>query len=272
MKQKRNIHKLAASNIAWDFEDNDLVLELLGSYNFRAIEVAPTKLFADEPYSLNNILNAEKFANMLANFYSLSCCSIQSIWYGLEQSIFAGPEEREYLLFYTSKAMDFAKAIGAHNIVFGCPRNRNMSFDSDLEIAYDFFEKLAILAEQKEVFFALEANPASYGTNFLNNNTEVADFIHQIGAAHLTMNYDLGAAVENSENISLFQTHKNYISHIHISEPMLAPVVHRKQQTLLSKQIKATNYEKFISLEMRRSSIQEFERSVQIIGEIFDVA
>ena len=70
--------------------------------------------------------SAQRWAEKLKREYDLSVVSLQSIWYGRNESLFGSYEERQALLEYTKRAIDFACAVGAKNIVFGCPKNRNI--------------------------------------------------------------------------------------------------------------------------------------------------
>ncbi len=41
---------LSISNIAWADENNKIVYELMGKLNYRGLEIAPTRIFANAPY------------------------------------------------------------------------------------------------------------------------------------------------------------------------------------------------------------------------------
>ena len=43
--------KLSISNLAWDYKDNEKVYEYLAKKHFSGIEIAPTKVFPESPYS-----------------------------------------------------------------------------------------------------------------------------------------------------------------------------------------------------------------------------
>ncbi len=83
------------------------------------------------------------------NEYGFCVPSMQSIWYGRQEKIFHSPEDREALTEYTKKAIDFAAAIGCGNLVFGCPRNRNIEGEYDPDVATDFFQNYRRLCSQQ---------------------------------------------------------------------------------------------------------------------------
>ena len=42
--------KLSISNIAWDSENDKKVYELMKKYSYEGLEIAPTKVFLENPY------------------------------------------------------------------------------------------------------------------------------------------------------------------------------------------------------------------------------
>ena len=130
--------KLAVSNIAWAAEEDDLVYELMKKYGFLGLEIAPTRIFSENPYDRNAA--AKRWSIELRNAYGFTIPSIQSIWYGRQEKIFGSVEERQSLIDYTKRAIDFAVAIDCRNLVFGCPRNRNIPQGAEPDIGVKFFD------------------------------------------------------------------------------------------------------------------------------------
>ncbi|MBQ5846275.1 MAG: hypothetical protein IIW64_06510, partial [Selenomonadaceae bacterium] len=116
--------QLAISNIAWSCEYDGQMYKMMEKYGFRGLEIAPTRIFEQKPYDC--LSEGKKWAETLRGEYGLSVVSLQSIWYGRNERLFGSHEERQALLEYTKRAIDFACAVGAKNIVFGCPKNRNI--------------------------------------------------------------------------------------------------------------------------------------------------
>lgn len=83
------------------------------------LEIAPTRIFPDNPYSKDNA--ARDWSKNLYGDYGFAIPSMQSIWYGRQETIFGTQKERDSLIAYTDQAIDFAQSIGCHNLVFGCP-------------------------------------------------------------------------------------------------------------------------------------------------------
>ena len=132
--------KLAISNIAWKAEQDKEMYVFLQEQGIEGLEIAPTRIFADNPYE--RIEEARIWANNLKETYGLVIPSMQSIWFGRNERIFAEQNERDILIQYTKKAIDFAEAVGCRNLVFGCPRNRSFDGKCQEQIAIEFFKEL----------------------------------------------------------------------------------------------------------------------------------
>ena len=111
--------KLSISNIGWDAEQDEAVYRLMGAYGFSGLEIAPTRIFPEAPYSQREA--AKRWSENLKAQYGFGVSSMQSIWYGRQEKLFGNEEERQVLLAYTKEAIDFAAAVGCGNLVFGCP-------------------------------------------------------------------------------------------------------------------------------------------------------
>ena len=154
--------KLSISNIAWSAEQDVQVYELLQKYGYSGLEIAPTRIFPKTPYNKKTV--AKAWSRRLKRDYGLSVSSMQSIWYGRQEKIFGTERERQNLVDYTKQAIDFAAAIDCKNLVFGCPKNRNLADSVDEQIALLFFKELGEYAANKDIAIGMEANPPIYNT------------------------------------------------------------------------------------------------------------
>ncbi|MDR1181343.1 MAG: sugar phosphate isomerase/epimerase, partial [Bacteroidales bacterium] len=217
------------SNIAWNKEDDDEMYVFLCENDFTGLEIAPTRIFPENPYE--KLIEAKKFAQNLNKRYGLSISSIQSILYGKSENIFNSVNEREKLINYTKKAIDFAEAVRCKNLVFGCSKNRNIPpnypADKIFETAFVFFNEIGHYARKKGTVIALEPNPIIYGTNFINSTKEAFDFCRQSGIDSLKVNVDLGTIIYAHEKENILYENIELINHIHISEPYLLPIEKR---------------------------------------------
>lgn len=238
---------LSISNIGWSAEHDSQVYELMQKYGFSGLEIAPTRIFSENPYDRLN--EAEKWAENIKEQYGFSVPSMQSIWYGRQEKIFGTKEEFDTLIDYTKKAIDFASAIGCKNLVFGCPRNRNLIVGSDVETGIKFFRKIGDYAASKRTVIGMEANPTIYNTNYVNDTVSAIELIKRVGSEGFKLNLDIGTMIYNKENIKVLIKNGNLINHVHISEPMLKPIAKRKIHRELKELLLNENYQKFISVE-----------------------
>ena len=210
---------------------------------------------------------------MLKNKYGLEVSSMQSIWYGVKESIFGTDEDRKYLLDYTKKAILFAESMGIKNLVFGCPRNRNMPEGDKkqyMETAKAFFKELGDFALRHNTVLALEPNPVIYNTNFLNYTKDACEFCRKVDSEGFKVNIDFGTILYNKENPHLIKTYKNTVNHIHLSVPNLEYVEKIKEHSTLKKVLNKIDYDGYLSIEMKnQNDISKVQKSVLYLKENF---
>lgn len=269
-REKMSI-KLACSNLSWRTEDNDEVLALLKEKKFDGIELAPSKLFGNFKLTKDHIAHIKR----IKNIYNLPTISIQSMWFGLSHNIFRSNEDRNILLKRTKRLVLFADKIGCRNIVFGCPKNRNIPENildqTNIyaeEIALEFFFKIGTYCKKHSTTLCLEANPTIYGTNFLNTTQECIDFANKLSISSIKTNLDLGTISYNNENLSKIETILKNISHVHISEPHLKCIEKNDNHKELFKILKKNNYDGFVSIEMNNQSYQDLIEVINYVQTI----
>ncbi len=253
--------KLSISNIAWDTEYNETVYALMKQYAYTGLEIAPTKIFPDIPYE--KLKDAKKWAKNLKRQYGIVISSMQSIWYGQKENMFKTERERDILLSYTKDAINFAQQIGCRNLVFGCPRNRNMPNGADAETAIVFFRELGNYALEHNTVLAMEANPPIYNTNYVNDTKSALELIKQVNSKGFKLNLDVGTMIHNSENLDLLEKNIARINHVHISEPGLGNIVRRDLHRELFMLLKRKKYKGFVSIEMNlQEDLKKIEKAM----------
>lgn len=259
--------KLSISNIAWAKEQDDKIYTLMKENGFAGLEIAPTKIFVQNPY--DDLENAKTWAQDLKNNFGFSVPSMQSIWYGRTERIFGTNEERQILIDYTKKAIDFAETIKCKNLVFGCPKNRNIEKESDYATAIEFFKELGDYAYSKNTCIGMEANPTIYNTNFINNTNSAIKLIKDVNSKGFLLNLDLGTMIYNNESVKELEGNVNLINHVHISEPYLALIEPRQIHQDLMSMLKSENYDKFISIEMKQQDdLQDIKNTMEYLINI----
>jgi sugar phosphate isomerase/epimerase len=260
------------SNIAWNAENDSRMYAFLQERGFTGLEAAPTRLFSPAPYG--RLREAAEFAKNLRTTYGLAVSSLQSLWFGRNENIFGTAAERGFLIGYTKQAVRFAEALRCPNLVFGCPRNRNIPEGVPRADAFrraeEFFTEIAAFAFEHGTTIALEPNPAVYNTNFINTTAEALRFCGKVNHDGLKVNVDLGAMLYNNETLDEFEGAIRLVNHIHLSEPMLVPLkkraIHRELPALLQR----TGYGGYVSIEMKDpGDMGTVQGAAQYIREVF---
>lgn len=268
--------KFAISNIAWKNNEDEAVLKYLSEQNISNLEVAPGRL-SENIFELNE----KELTSILTKYKKLgfSLVSMQSLLFGAKDAhLFENKTYRDNLKKTLFKTIDMASTLKIGNLVFGSPKNRNLINLTLLEaenIAIPFFNELGDYAQEKGTIFSLEPNAKEYGTDFLTNTISTTNFIKKINNKGIGLNLDLSTAQLNKEEPK-FILNKcfDYINHIHISDPFLAPIsknmdFHQK----FSKSIKEYSYQKHLSIEMKPTSeelnIQNVKDSISFINLVY---
>lgn len=261
--------RLAISNIGWESEHDLEVYCWMKQYGFTGLEIAPTRIFPETPYE--KLKEASAWAENLKRTYGFTIPSIQSIWFGHQEKLFGSEEERQSLVDYTKKAIDFASAISCHNLVFGCPRNRDMPESADEDIAVAFFKEIGDYAASKGTVIGMEANPPIYNTNYINDTASAFRLIEKVKSDGFKLNLDLGTMIENRESVELLTGKVGIINHVHISEPGLKPIQERMLHKDLKQLLLDENYNGYVSIEMGKSNnLTEIEKAIRYVGGLYE--
>lgn len=259
--------KLSVSNIAWSATEDEQMYAYLQQLDFDGLEIAPTRVLPKAPY--DHLTEAATWAMRIKDTFGLEICSMQSICFGRDESLFGTVQERESLLAYVKKAIDFAHAIGCRNLVFGSPRNRIIG-NNPVEIAYEFFDKIGYYAASRHAALAFEPNPVIYGTDFITTTAQAVDFVSRVGSSGVSVNFDLGTFLHNGESLSFVAEHLECIGHIHISEPYLEVIQPREVHHQLAALLKEQQYNGYVSIEMKNpNDIEIVMQTASYIKEIF---
>lgn len=259
--------RFAVSNIAWEAKDDEYMLRELPRHGIAALEIAPTRVFPEDPYQ--RLPEARTFAQKLREDHSLPICSMQSIWYRRTERIFGTPSEVNALIEYTKEAVLFAEAIGCPNLVFGSPKNRIVPEGGEAEHAAGFFRSIGDFAAEHGASIALEAVPASYGTNFLNSTEDLFEYVQMVGSEGLKMNLDFGTMIINGEDPADVARYVPYVNHVHISENALAGIERRGEHEVFLAALAKAGYSRSVSIEMRNQ--EDPAKVLEIVDYVHDL-
>ena len=263
--------KLAISNIAWTAQEDEAVYALMKTYGYTGLEIAPTRFFENDPYE-----NPERVQNWRAEFGAstgFDIPSMQSIWFGRTEKLFADAQQRRVLLEYTKKAVDFASIIRCANLVFGSPKNRALPDRADRAVWQQgicFFQEIGAYASARQTVVGMEANPAIYNTNYINTTREACALIREVSSDGFRLNLDTGTMLENQEPVEVLEGSAGLIHHVHISEPFLKPVATDRDRRLFHGELAAflreNNYQGYVSVEMGKT--QDEDGRISMLDEI----
>lgn len=260
--------KLSISNIGWEANNDKEIYEYMKKTGFDGLEIAPTRIFPQNPYDNNE--KAKVWSEELNNEYGFIVPSMQSIWFGRNEKLFGTQEEREILIEYTKKAIDFAASIKCKNLVFGCPRNRFLDNPSDADKGVVFFKEIGDYAFKKGTTIGMEANPPIYNTNYINDTLSAIELIKQVNSDGFLLNLDLGTMIQNNESLGLLIGNVKLVNHVHISEPGLKPIEKRNIHLKLKEVLEKEEYTGFVSIEMgKNDDINVIKEKMEYVKSIF---
>lgn len=252
---------LSMSNIAWAPE------ERLGAYasmvgaGLAGVEIAPGLFFhaSKDPFVPSDTEAREALAEIAD--HGLALVSMQSLLFGVEgAALFDGEAGRAALVQGINRAIDLAGRLGIPNLVFGSPAQRRVpdgvAMEQALAEAAEVFRELGDRAAQAGTKITIEANPAAYGTNFLNTLDEALSFVEAVDHPAIAAILDLGAMHMNGDFDSLSEALPALapkLNHVHVSEPDLAPApADPNRLAPVLSGLAQQGYKKAVSIEMRR--------------------
>lgn len=218
--------RLAISNIAWDIVEDETIVMLLSRFGVDAIDVAPGKYFSDPAKATDEDIARIK------NWWSdrgIEITGMQALLFGTTGlNVFGSPEAQEAMLQHLTAVCRIGAGLGATQLVFGSPKNRDrtgLSVQKAIDVAVPFFQRLGDLAQSYGVVICLEPNPTCYGANFMTTSAETVQVVRQIAHPAIRMQLDTGALTINGEDPSAaLQDCAPFIGHVHVSEPELLPL------------------------------------------------
>lgn len=266
--------KLAVSNIAWLPADRDDAYAILKSAGIRGLEIAPGLFFdgADDVFVPTDAEAASALEAMADA--GLTLVSMQSLLFGVEgAALFEGEAGLGRLRTGMDRAIALAGRFGIPNLVFGSPRQRNIPDGMDPaeaeRLAVDAFRRFGDAAARAGTRISVEPNPVAYGTNFLNRIDQSEAFVRKVDHPAITMIVDVGALHMNGDFDSVEAVAartSGLVSHVHISEPELAPSPAAPAQAArVMRAMTGAGYDGWFSIEMKtppESRLETLERSV----------
>ncbi len=261
------------SNIAWAAEERLEAYAILAEAGVTGLEIAPGIFFhaSDDPFVPDAAIAREALRE--AADAGLSLVSMQSLLFGVTGAgLFGGVEARAAFEAGMHRAITLAERFGVPNLVFGSPVQRRVPAGLAMADALDegtaVFRRLGDVAAAAGTRITIEANPAAYGTNFLNTLEEADAFVQAIDHPAIALILDLGAMHMNGSFASVPARLPDLaarLGHVHVSEPDLASAPADPAALVpVIKGLRAGGYSKAVSIEMKRAQqgLAEVRRAV----------
>jgi len=218
--------RIAISNIAWDIDEDRVIVELLSQYLINAIDIAPGKYFPDPAETTPGQIDQVRgwWAGR-----GIEVTGMQALLFGTQGlNLFGSATVQQRMLDHLAAICRIGGRLQATRLVFGSPKNRDRSGLTDAEalsMAVSFFRRLGDIAESEGVKVCLEPNPICYGANFMTSSPETAQVVQAVDHPAIRMQFDSGALTLNGEDpFQVLRESSQLIGHVHLSEPNLLPL------------------------------------------------
>ncbi|WP_374009005.1 sugar phosphate isomerase/epimerase family protein [Leifsonia sp. LS-T14] len=260
---------LVVSNIAWEPDEEPLVADTLQRLGVTAVEIAPTKVFAD-PVTATDA-EIDDYLNFWRS-HGVAVVAFQSMLFGRpELTVFDDTAVRARTAERLAGFLRLAGQMGVGPLVFGSPKNRRVPSGMPpwqaSEIAAAFFRGLAEDAEAAGAVLCIEPNPPAYECNFVNTAAEGRELVDAVGRAGFGLHLDAaGLTLAGDDLRSAIETSPR-LDHFHISAPFLAELEDEVvDHAAAAGALLDTGYAGHVSIEMRPApaadTVARLERAV----------
>ena len=160
---------LSVSNLAWDIDEHDQVLQMLNSLGIKQIEGVPSKINSWENLTVTEL---EKFKQYLDS-KNIQVKSLQSIFYN---SDITNLQNYYTVIKHFEILFKLSKILGVQTIVFGSPglRKKYSGWYNDL---VQIFTTLDQMLDETSLQIVIEPNASTYGGEYFLTVTEIVEFI-----------------------------------------------------------------------------------------------
>lgn len=246
--------RIAFSNLAWPAElDAAMVPEFPGR-GFDALEVAPTRLWAD-PLAQDRDEAARARARVEAG--GMRIVALQSLLFQRpDLQLFGDAQAREGLVGHLIGMARLASWLGATRLVFGSPGNRrrgDLPVEQADEIAVGTFRRLGAAAADLGVAFCIEANPTDYKCDYLTDAVASTAFVRAVDSPGVRLHLDTACmALAGDDALERIREGADVLAHVHASAPQLGPVGPDGpvDHESVAAALRAVDYDGYVSVEM----------------------
>jgi sugar phosphate isomerase/epimerase len=259
--------RLAVSNIAWMPAEDAAVADVLRREGVGGVEIAPTK-WRERP--LNATARDVAAYRRAWEERGLPIVAMQSLLYGRpDLQLFGDDARRSATVEYLRRVIDLGAGLGAHTLVFGSPKNRTRGALSEreaLHVAIDALHELGTHAHEHGMTFCLEANPPTYGCDFITATAEAVDLVRVIDHPGVRVNADLGGmTISGEEPMTSLCDGRGLFGHVHASEPNLSELgTAAADHASAAQGLAQIDYAEWVSIEMR--AVMPYESPLNVVA------
>jgi D-psicose/D-tagatose/L-ribulose 3-epimerase len=237
--------KLAVSNLAWDFQENQKIFDYLKELNIRYIEGVISKLGNWEDLNVDKI---REFKQILDK-EGLKVCSIQSIFFNYASE---GLHDTPRIISHIKTLTEYCQILGVKVMVLGSPNLRVISDDLQNKLSKTFIEIDSVL-DGTGIELSIEPNMTQYGGKYFHSLNEIVDFIISNQLVNVKTMIDThNLILEGYNPIHELIKFEKFINHIHVSEQNLTPLKDLQFHKSFAQTLKDINYKKIVTFEVKK--------------------
>ena len=227
------ISNLGVSSIAWEPDEDRQVSEALATFGISNIDLAPSKYF---PWSSGSAITLASEKREFWESRNFKIRGVQSLLFGAPNWNILSKSDWPALFRHFENVFNITETLGAKFLVFGSPGNRKLNGlqkDKALDVAEEFFRKLAAMMTGRELELTIEANPTRYGCDFITSTIESAELVARVESVNISSQLDLGTCLINSEKLEDLKEQRENFGYVHLSTFDLKPLHLEKNDLIL---------------------------------------
>jgi len=260
--------RLAVSNIAWNNNNLPSFLRFLKNEGCHGVELAINKIWSEPVDASKDCI--QKLRQLLRE-NEIELVGFHALFFTRpDLQFFAnGPRGREAFFNYLKNLAWICSQLGGKILVWGSPRNRQLSEtfeNSDSDDVIPSLRRFMETISPSKVTIALE-HLSPKNTSFVASYRECVGLVQEVNHPQFRPHLDIGTVVECGEAISHLMQFSSLPVHVHVNEPGLTPPTETGpvNHPDIGAELRKYQYDGYVSLEARSDSIGGPKELAQII-------
>lgn len=265
--------KICVSNIAWETYEMAEHLHLLKELGVDGLELSPSMVF---PFPTKEPIEKWRSFKLFVNGFGLELASLHSVTYPRPDLNFYDSEKRAELIDYVVSVGNIASELEIPHMVFGSGRSRNVG-ERDRSKCYEVlvssFREISERLLEKGVSLLIEPL-SSKDSDIIHTIEDGAHLVRDVNSSGFGLHVDLRSTFMNEESQEgIWTQYGDRIMHCHVADPgMLPPSESCTDHFRAAKAMKKAQYNKYLSVEMRRElgkTKENIQKSVKFLKEVY---